>query len=92
MESQARLRGSVGGVQGILSIQQSVSKNITSPDSAIETLKEIYGFKKDVAARILGVVDEGQPTEETFDEDIDQGYNKLNMGASGVGVKNKNNV
>ena len=52
--AQANLRGSVGGVQGILSIQQSVSAGTTSVSSAIATLIEIYGFDKETAKRILG--------------------------------------
>lgn len=54
LEAQARLRGSVGGVQGILGIQDSVSQGITSVESAIETMIEIYGFSRDVSIRILG--------------------------------------
>jgi hypothetical protein len=42
--AQAELRGSVGGVQGILQIQASVSAGITTPDSAIAILVSVYGF------------------------------------------------
>ena len=52
--AQANLRGSVGGVQGILAIQQSVTAGTTSISSALATLIEIYGFDKETAKRILG--------------------------------------
>ena len=54
IKSQATLRGSVGGVQGILQIQQSVSQELTDIDSAIEILVEIYGFERATASKILG--------------------------------------
>ena len=53
--AQANLRGSVGGVQGILAIQQGVSSGITSVSSAVTTLVEIYGFDESTAKRVLGV-------------------------------------
>ena len=53
--AQANLRGSVGGVQGILSIQQSVASGITSVNSAVTTMIEIYGFDNATARSILGV-------------------------------------
>lgn len=61
-EAQANLRGSVGGVQGILSLQNSVSQGITSYDSAISVLVEIYGFELNVAINILGSI-KTQPDE-----------------------------
>lgn len=53
-EAQANLRGSVGGVTGVLSIQTSVSQEITDYGSGLTMLKEIFGFTEDVAKRILG--------------------------------------
>ena len=53
-QAQANLRGSVGGVQGILDIQSSVQQGITPRDSAIAILLEIYGFTEEVANDILG--------------------------------------
>jgi hypothetical protein len=53
-EAQASLRGSVGGVQGILQIQEGVSTGKTDRDAAIEILKEIYGFTEEKAEAILG--------------------------------------
>lgn len=54
LESQANLRGSVGGVQGILAIQASVQSGTTDYSAALATLIEIYGFNKETAITILG--------------------------------------
>jgi HK97 family phage portal protein len=53
--AQANLRGSVGGVQGILAIQASVQSGTTSSSAAIATLVEIYGFEDARARQILGL-------------------------------------
>lgn len=53
-QAQANLRGSVGGVTGVLSIQSSVSQEITDYDSGLTMLEEIFGFENDIAKRILG--------------------------------------
>ena len=55
-EAKARLKGTVGGVQGILAIQKSVSDGITSRDAAIALLGEIFGFDIVTAGKILGSV------------------------------------
>lgn len=52
--AQAALRGSVGGVQGILNIQSSVSSETTDFESAIAILVEIYGFTRTIASKLLG--------------------------------------
>jgi phage portal protein BeeE len=54
MTAQANLRGSVGGVQGILSIQASVSQGLTGYDSGVAILTEIYGFSPETARQVLG--------------------------------------
>lgn len=54
LNAQANLRGSVGGVQGILGIQDSVNRGVTSFESAIATMIEIYGFNRATAIKILG--------------------------------------
>lgn len=53
-EAKAKLKGTVGGVDGILSIQQSVASGITDYTAAIALLYEIYGFDNATAKRILG--------------------------------------
>ena len=54
IKAQAELRGSVGGVQGILNTQASVSEGKTSVAAAIALLVNVYGFTAEVAADIIG--------------------------------------
>lgn len=60
-KAQATLRGSVGGVTALLQIQKSVADDVTSPASGLQMLDTIYGFDPEVAKKILGTVNEGQP-------------------------------
>jgi len=62
-KAQAELKGSVGGVQGILSIQASVAQGITTIDSGSAILELIYGIPPVVARRMLGEPQPIQPTE-----------------------------
>lgn len=52
-EAKARLKGSVGGVQGILEIQKAVSDGITSKAAALVILDKIFGFDKETSLGIL---------------------------------------
>lgn len=52
-KAQAQLRGSVGGVQGLLQVAESFRRGTISELSAITVLEEIYGFTNDVAKDIL---------------------------------------
>ena len=52
-EAKAKLRGTVGGVQGILQINEAVQKGTMEKDSAITLLIEIYGFEKSVALQLV---------------------------------------
>ena len=61
-KAQAELKGSVGGVQGILNIQQAVSQGITTIDAGAAILELIYGISPIEARRILG---EPKPVEPT---------------------------
>ena len=67
LEAQANLKGTVGGVQGILEIQSSVSKGITDRSAAIALLREIYGFSDVQAAAIIG---NPKPIEEIATSDV----------------------
>jgi hypothetical protein len=58
-EARAQLKGSVGGVQGIIQIQTSVAQGLTDRGSAIALLELIYGFSNAEAVRLLGDVQEG---------------------------------
>lgn len=53
-EAKANLKGSVGGVQGILEIQKSVSEGVTDYNAALEILDLIYGISKENGKKILG--------------------------------------
>jgi hypothetical protein len=53
-KAQAQLKGSVGGVTGILSIQASVSQGLTDYESAVTILKEIFGIEDKLAREMLG--------------------------------------
>jgi HK97 family phage portal protein len=53
-EAQARLRGSVGGVQGLLEIQAAVSAGTTTYSAAITILTVVYGFDEQTAREMLG--------------------------------------
>lgn len=53
-EAKANLKGSVGGVQGIIAIQQSVSKGFTDKGAAVKLLMEIYGFNQETAIDMIG--------------------------------------
>ena len=53
-QAKARLKGSVGGVQGILQIQKSVSDGITDYNAALAILDLIYGISANDAKKILG--------------------------------------
>ena len=53
-EAQATLRGSVGGVTAILSIQQSVGAGTTTRSAGIAMISEIFGYDTATAAKMLG--------------------------------------
>lgn len=63
--AQAELKGSVGGVQGILQIQQSVSQGFTTIDSGSAILELIYGIDPVEARRMLGEPKPVEPTDNT---------------------------
>jgi len=54
LQAQANLRGTVGGVEGILNIQNSVATGVTDYEAGVAILVEIYGFTDEVARRVLG--------------------------------------
>lgn len=62
-DARAQLKGSVGGVQGIIQIQTAVAQGIADRGSAIALLELIYGFKKEEAISLLGDAEQIVPTE-----------------------------
>ena len=63
-EAKAKLKGSVGGVQGILAIQTQVSEGITPYSAALAILDLIYGIGETEGRRILGDENEIKKTVE----------------------------
>jgi DNA-binding MarR family transcriptional regulator len=54
-DAQAALKGSVGGVTGIITLLQNVKTGVIDPSSAISVLTELYGFTPEkAAATVLG--------------------------------------
>lgn len=68
LEAQAQLKGSVGGVQALLQIQQSVAQGLTDLESAVVIISEIFGIESSLARQMLGTPkitqDPTQPTNE----------------------------
>jgi len=61
-DAQAVLRGSVGGVTALITLQQSISAGTTSVDAGVAMIKEIYGFNDEVAREMLAGVDKQEET------------------------------
>ena len=53
-KAQATLKGSVGGVQALLAIQQGVSAGTTTKDSAVKIIEVIFGIDPATAEIMLG--------------------------------------
>lgn len=68
LDAQANLRGTVGGVQGILGILQAVASGTQNIQSAIATMNEIYGFNEQTAIKILGVTSNKTIIKKQTDE------------------------
>lgn len=56
-EARAKLKGTVGGVQGIIDISSSVASGIMTETAAIAILKFIYGFDDAAAKSMIDVPD-----------------------------------
>ena len=54
LEAQAQLKGSVGGVQALLQIQQSVAQGLTDINAAVVIISEIYGIESSLARQMVG--------------------------------------
>jgi DNA-binding Lrp family transcriptional regulator len=75
-DAQAALKGSVGGVSGIITLLQNVKQGLIAESSAIAVLIELYGFTPEIArSTVTGdVIPENVATEmrqvfESADED-----------------------
>jgi hypothetical protein len=54
-QAKANLKGSVGGIQGLLEIQTNVSSGITDRTAALKLISLIYGIEGTDAEELLGV-------------------------------------
>ncbi len=90
-EARAQLKGSVGGVQGIIQIQSSVAQGLTDRNSAIALLELIYGFSNEEARRLLGNVQEGvaAPPKEVTEgqQGTEQFTDNTNAALKGLSAK-----
>ena len=64
-QAQAALRGSVGGVQALLQVQQSVAQGLTDIESAIAIVELIYGFDRESALRLVGSPSDSSTSDTT---------------------------
>ena len=62
-EAKANLRGSVGGIQGIVAIQESVATGIMSVEAAQSTIQEFFGVSQEVAEAMLTKTEMNEITE-----------------------------
>ena len=62
-EAKAKLKGTVGGVQGILSINESIQQGVMSKEAGKALLMEIYGFDPALAERLIKEPDKKKLTE-----------------------------
>jgi len=61
IDAQANLRGSVGGVTGLLSVLEKVAQGFIPRQSAIEVLITLYGFTREQAEAVTQSGDEVPP-------------------------------
>lgn len=64
IKAQAALRGSVGGVQGIINLQTGVAQGTLTRESAEGILIVVYGFTSEEATQILGPEQEINPANQ----------------------------
>jgi hypothetical protein len=53
-ESQARLKGTVGGVQALLNVQANVASGLATKEAGAAIIQEIFGFDLETAMRMIG--------------------------------------
>jgi hypothetical protein len=54
LDSQAKLKGSVGGVTALITLQQSVAEGTSDLEAAVAIVEEIYGIPKEKAREMIG--------------------------------------
>lgn len=71
-EAKANLKGSVGGVQGLIGIQTAVSQGITDYEAAVTMLFEIYGFDDATSRKLLGSKEKLEAKKKQLEADKKQ--------------------
>lgn len=54
LEAKAKLKGSVGGIQGLLQIAESVAKGMVQYEAGVTMAVEIFGYSEEVVRKMLG--------------------------------------
>lgn len=67
-EAKAKLRGTVGGVTGIININKAVTGGEMTKGAAVAILVEIYGFTEEVAAELIEIPDVKERAEKALAE------------------------
>ena len=64
-DAQADLRGTVGGVTGLIAINEAVSLGNMDEDTAITIIEQIYGYSREIAANMVTAPsDKPKPTND----------------------------
>jgi hypothetical protein len=67
-EAKAKLRGTVGGVTGIININKAVTTGDMTKGAAVSILIEIYGFSEEVANELIEIPDVREKAEKALAE------------------------
>jgi predicted transcriptional regulator len=73
-DAQAALKGSVGGVSGIITLLQNVKQGLLDAGSAIQVLTELYGFTPEMARATVYGDDIPEEVSEELRAAISQGF------------------
>jgi len=89
-DAQTGLKGSVGGVTGIITVLQNVKTGLIAEGSAIELLIQLYGFTPDIARSIVvgqsvaAVPELSQQMRSVLEEDFVENKIAEAFGATGI--------
>jgi DNA-binding MarR family transcriptional regulator len=69
-DAQAALKGSVGGVSGIITLLQNVKQGLVEAGSAIQVLTELYGFTPEMARATVSGEEIPEPVAAQMRSDV----------------------
>ena len=78
-DAQAALKGSVGGVGGIVTILQNVNTGIVPAESAVNILVELYGFDIDTARATVYGTEIPSSVKQTMRKAIDDETSEIQL-------------